>query len=135
LASQIQPGRWVKEAAKETAAAAYLAAHQYGGTLVGEHIGQLLSVAWIAVLSLVLLRSAVAPRWLAWSGFAVAIMYLLNQTEIISTTLPAVPVLDWAGLVGGAAFGAWLIALGVTLMVRTIHSQPSTRPPTAVIAM
>jgi hypothetical protein len=127
LASQYSQAD-ASEAAKEAAAAAYLAAHQYGGTLLGEHIGQLLSVAWIAVLSLVLLRSAVAPRWLGWSGFAVALVYLLNQTEIISTTLPAVPVQDWAGLVGGTAFGAWLIALGVTLMVRTVHSRPSTTP-------
>lgn len=106
------------EAAREAAAAAYLAAHQYGGTLLGEHIGQLLSVAWIAVLALVLRHSAVVPRWLSGSGFVVAAVYLLNQTEILSTTLP-VPALDWAGLAGGTAFGLWLTALGVTLMVRT----------------
>ena len=113
------------QGAKEAAAAAYLAAHQYGGTLLGEHIGQLLTVAWIVVLSLVLLRSLVAPRWLGWSGFAVAAVYLLNQTEIVSTTLPGVPALDWAGLVGGTAFGAWLVALGVSLMVQTVRSGVS----------
>lgn len=80
-------------------------------------------MAWVVVLSLVLLRSPVVPRWLGWAGFVVAALYLLNQTEIVSTTLPGVPVLGWVGLVGATAFGVWLVALGGSLLAMRSANQ------------
>ena len=43
-------------------AAAWLAQHQFGGALLGEHLGQLLAIGWSATLSVVILRSRVLPR-------------------------------------------------------------------------
>jgi predicted NAD/FAD-binding protein len=47
---------------RDAVAAAWLAQHQFGGALLGEHLGQLLAVAWSATLSVVILRSRVLPR-------------------------------------------------------------------------
>ena len=44
--------------------AAWTAQHQFGGALLGEHLGQLLAVAWSGCLCVVILRTRVLPRWL-----------------------------------------------------------------------
>src|SRR3954471_18843397 len=45
-------------------AAAWTAQHQFGGALLGEHLGQLLAIGWSLTLSVIILRSRVLPRWL-----------------------------------------------------------------------
>ena len=44
--------------------AAWTAQHQFGGALLGEHLGQLLVIGWSVTLSVIILRSRVLPRWL-----------------------------------------------------------------------
>src|SRR5829696_6613496 len=61
--------------------AAWTAQHQFGGALLGEHLGQLLVIGWSATLSMVILRTGVLPRWLGISGLAVSVVYLLNQGD------------------------------------------------------
>ena len=41
--------------------AAWTAQHQYGGALLGEHLGQLLVIGWSVTLSVIILRSRVLP--------------------------------------------------------------------------
>jgi len=107
------------DAANRTAvAAAWLAQHQYGGALLGEHLGQLLGIAWSVTLSVIVLRSRVLPRWLGVFGLLVSVLYLFNQGDILATALPGFPVFDLAGLVGSTGWGLWVAALGVTLMLR-----------------
>jgi uncharacterized protein DUF4386 len=48
--------------------AAWTAQHQFGGALLGEHLGQVLVIGWSATLSMIVLRSRVLPRWLASPG-------------------------------------------------------------------
>src|SRR5688572_805560 len=50
--------------------AAWTAQHQFGGALLGEHLGQLLAIAWSVTLSVIILRSGVLPRWLGVIGLA-----------------------------------------------------------------
>src|SRR5687767_1313247 len=45
--------------------AAWTAQHQFGGALLGEHLGQILVIAWSVTLSVIILHSRVLPRWLA----------------------------------------------------------------------
>jgi len=42
---------------REAVAAAYSAQHQFGGALLGEHVGQVLAVVWTVLVSLAMLRS------------------------------------------------------------------------------
>jgi hypothetical protein len=107
------------DAANRTAfAAAWLAQHQFGGALLGEHLGQLLAIGWSVTLSIIILRTRALPRWLGVVGLLVSVLYLLNQGDILATALPGFPVFDLAGLIGSTGWGLWVAALGVTLLLR-----------------
>jgi Domain of unknown function (DUF4386) len=126
--------------------AAWTAQHQFGGALLGEHLGQLLVIGWSVTLSIVILRSRVLPRWLGVTGLAVSALYLLNQGDILATAVPSFPVWDLAGLLGSTGWGLWVAALGVVLLRgsvsarepelestsgRTSMTVPAPRPPAA----
>ncbi len=101
---------------RDAVAAAWLAQHQFGGALLGEHLGQLLAVAWSATLSVVILRSGVLPRALGAAGLLVSALYLLNQGDVLATAVPGFPVWDLAGPVGSTSWGLWVAALGVAVV-------------------
>ena len=103
--------------------AAWTAQHQFGGALLGEHLGQLLAVGWSLTVSVVIVRSRVLPRWLGFVGLVVSVIYLANQGDILATAVPGFPVWDLAGLIGSTGWGLWVAALGVTLL-RRVH-QPT----------
>lgn len=102
----------------EAAGAAWMAQHQYGGALLGEHLGQLLAIAWSVTISIVILRTRVLPVWLGWVGLLASAVYFTNQADIISTAIPTFPVWDLGGLLGSYLWAAWLLALGVLLLMR-----------------
>ena len=110
--------------------AAWTAQHQFGGALLGEHLGQLLAIGWSVTLSVVILRSRVLPRWLGMAGLAVSAVYLLNQGDVLATAVPGFPVWDLAGLIGSTGWGLWVAALGVTVLRRRIPDPaPSAARP------
>jgi len=110
--------------------AAWTAQHQFGGALLGEHLGQLLAVVWSVTVSVVILRSRVLPRWLGAAGLAVSVVYLLNQGDILATAVPGFPVWDLAGLLGSTGWGLWVAALGVVLLRASSAVRPAM-PTTA----
>jgi hypothetical protein len=111
--------------------AAWTAQHQFGGALLGEHLGQLLVIGWSVTLSVIILRTRVLPRWLGITGLTVSAIYLLNQGDILATAVPGFPVWDLAGLLGSTGWGLWMAALGVTLMLRPADA-PRTFPVNGV---
>lgn len=126
--------------------AAWTAQHQFGGALLGEHLGQLFVIAWSVTVSMVILRSGVLPRWLGATGLGVSAVYLLNQGDILATAVPGFPVWDMAGLLGSTGWGLWVAALGVVLLRRSVRpgepapdsttdpsstTVPNPRPPAA----
>jgi hypothetical protein len=119
LAEQYRNGDEVTRAA---VAAAWTAQHQFGGALLGEHLGQLLAVAWSVTVAVVILRSRIAPAWLGWTGLAASVLYLLNQGDVLATAVDDFPEWDAAGFIGSTAWALWVIALGVTLL------RPASRP-------
>ena len=100
--------------------AAWTAQHQFGGALLGEHLGQLLVIGWSVTLSVIILRTRVLPRWLGVTGLVVSALYLLNQGDVLATAVPGFPVWDLAGLLGSTGWGLWVAALGVTVLLRPI---------------
>jgi hypothetical protein len=116
--------------------AAWTAQHQYGGALLGEHLGQLLAIGWSVTLCVIIVRTRVLPRWLGVTGLAVSALYLLNQGDILATAVPGFPVWDLAGPIGSTGWGIWVAALGVTIFLRPAtpalrRPAPATRPATA----
>ena len=110
------------ETTKAAVAAAWTAQHQYGGALLGEHLGQLLAIAWSVALSVVILRSRVLPAWLGWTGLVVSVLYFLNQGDVMRTAIPDFPVAELAGAIGSTGWGLWVAAIGVTLLVRRANT-------------
>ena len=107
--------------------AAWTAQHQYGGALLGEHLGQLLAIAWSISLSVIILRSRTLPRWVGVAGLVVSGLYLSNQGDILATAVPGFPVWDLGGLIGSTTWGLWIAALGVIMLARPLHTPRSAR--------
>jgi hypothetical protein len=101
--------------------AAWTAQHQFGGALLGEHLGQLLAVAWSVAVSVAILRTRVLPRWLGAAGLVVSALYLTNQGDILATAVPGFPVWDLGGFIGSTSWGLWVAALGVMLVLRPVR--------------
>jgi hypothetical protein len=97
-------------------AAAWTAQHQFGGALLGEHLGQLLAIAWSVTVSVVVLRTRLLPRWVGLTGLVVSALYLTNQGDVLATAVPGFPVWDLGGLLGSTAWGLWVAALGVVVL-------------------
>ena len=104
---------------REAVAVAFQAVHQYGGVVLGEHIGQTFTILWMILLSFSLLRQGKFSHWLPWAGFLAAGVYTLAQAELLATAIPGFPVWDSAGLVGSLLWLGWLIALGIVLLRQT----------------
>lgn len=122
LAQSWTEGDSITKAAIE---AAWLAQHQFGGALLGEHLGQLLAIVWSVTLSVTILRTRVLPVWLGVAGIVTSVLYLLNQGDVLHTAVASFPVVDFAGLVGSTAWGLWVAALGITLLVRPVRASPA----------
>ena len=95
---------------------AFKTIHQFAGVLLGEHLGQLFSIAWTVLISFTLLKQKMIPRWLGVFGFIASFIYLLAQAELFATVIPSFPVWDLAGFVGSTLWLIWLIIVGVTFL-------------------
>jgi hypothetical protein len=87
--------------------------HQFGGVLLGEHMGQLFTIIWTVFISVALLKVNVIPKWLALGGFTASFIYFLAQAELSATVIPGFPVIDMAGFIGSTLWLLWLILVGV----------------------
>ncbi len=101
---------------KEAAKIAFQVVHQYGGVILGEHIGQLFTIAWTLMISFAFSKLQILPKWLVRLGYVASAIYLLAQTELFATVMPDVPVVDMAGFIGSTLWLVWLIIVGVKML-------------------
>ena len=94
----------------------FQAVHQYGGVVLGEHIGQAFTILWILLVSLAMFRSSLFKPWLAWLGILTSAIYALAQTELLATVIPNFPVVPQAGLIGSLLWLAWMVIIGIFLL-------------------
>ncbi|GGJ45580.1 hypothetical protein GCM10008938_34900 [Deinococcus roseus] len=94
----------------------FQAIHQYGGVLLGEHLGQVFTVLWMWTISLIALQTRLFPRWFGVLGFGAGAIYLLGQLELLHTVMPSLPFWEPAGLVGSLLWLVWVVLLGVFLI-------------------
>lgn len=103
-------------ATQAAVAAVFTAVHQYGGVILGEHMGQFLIILWMSMISGIMYKSKMFSKWVAVLGWVASAIYILAQTELLATAIPAFPVIDWAGLVGSLLWLVWMIVMGVYLV-------------------
>ena len=92
---------------------AFQTIHQFAGVLLGEHLGQLFTVAWTVMLSISFRRLQLFPKWVHTLGFISAFIYLLAQAELFHTVVPDFPVWPLAGFIGSTLWLIWLIITGI----------------------
>ena len=103
-------------ATQASIAAVFIAVHQYGGVILGEHLGQFFIILWMSIISGIIYKSKMFSKWVAWLGWFASAIYLLAQTELFATAIPSFPVVEWAGLVGSLLWLVWMIVMGVYLV-------------------
>jgi len=106
----------IDPATQASISAVFIAVHQYGGVVLGEHIGQIFTITWMSLISGVIYRSKMFSKWVAWLGWFASAVYLLAQTELFATAIPNFPVIGWAGLYGSLLWLAWMLVLGIYLV-------------------
>ena len=104
------------EATKAAAIIAFKTIHQYGGVILGEHLGQLFTIAWTVMISHSLGRLKLNPTWVVWLGYISSFIYLIAQTELFATVMPDFPVWDMAGFIGSTLWLIWLIIVGAVFL-------------------
>lgn len=106
------------EATRAAAVLVFQALHQYGGVVLGEHIGQAFTIVWMVLVSLAMRRSPGFMPWMGWLGLGAAVVYALAQTELVATVVPDFPVVPDAGLYGSLLWLVWMVVVGVSLLTR-----------------
>lgn len=105
------------EATKAAAIVVFRTIHQYGGVILGEHLGQLFTIAWTNMISISFRRLNMFPKWVNWLGYISSVIYLLAQAELFHTVMLDFPVWDMAGFIGSTLWLIWLIIIG-TLFIK-----------------
>jgi len=99
------------EAQRAAAAMVFEAFHRYAGMAVGEHLGYLSTSVWTVLISVVILRTGIVPRWLGAIGAVLGLGIAAGLAEpagwALGGTINTYSYLLWA---------LWLIAIGVVLL-------------------
>ena len=114
LATEYVTGDSTAQAASR---AAFITIHQYGGVALGEHLGQLFTVAWTVMVAIAMRRAGLMPRWMTVFAMVTSAIYLFSQLDLFATVIPGLPVWDLAGFLGSTLWLVWLVLVGVRLML------------------
>ena len=98
---------------KEIAKSSFQSIHQFAGVLLGEHLGQLFTIAWTIIISIAFIKLKLFPQWVSWLGIISSIIYLLAQAELFATVIPGFPVWSMAGFIGSTLWLVWLVITGI----------------------
>ena len=126
----LAPG--ASEAQRVAAGMAFEAFHRYAGMAVGEHLGYLSTSVWTALVAVVILRTAVLPRWIGASGALLALGIAAGLAEPagweLGGTINSLSYLAWA---------VWLMAFGVLLLLPraapALAAHPAPMPAQAAV--
>ena len=100
-------------ATREAITVSFQVLHQFGGVLLGEHLGQLFTVIWTVFTAAALRRANIIPNWLAWWAYAASFIYFLAQAELLATVIPGFPMISIAGFLGSTLWLLWIILVGI----------------------
>ncbi len=104
------------EATKSSAIIAFKTIHQFGGVILGEHLGQLFTTIWTFLISISFSKLKLIPKWVNIFGLVSAFIYLFAQAELLATVIPGFPVWDMAGFIGSTLWLIWLLIIGIRFL-------------------
>ena len=105
-------------ATKAAAIVSFKTIHQFGGVILGEHLGQLFTVAWTVMISISFGKLKMFPKWVNGLAYICSLIYLIAQAELFATVIPGFPVWEMAGFIGSTLWLVWLILIGVMFLKR-----------------
>jgi hypothetical protein len=76
-------------------------------------LGQLFTILWTVLISIVFAKLKVFPRWISLLGYVSSFIYLLAQAELLATVIPGFPVWNMAGFIGSTLWLIWLLIVGI----------------------
>jgi Domain of unknown function (DUF4386) len=103
-------------ATKTAAIISFQVIHQFGGVLLGEHIGQLFTIIWTVMISYAFIKLNIFSKWIGFLGMIASAIYLLAQAELFATIIPGFPVWGMAGFIGSTLWLIWLIIVGIKFL-------------------
>jgi hypothetical protein len=106
----------VDDGSKAAAITSFKTIHQFGGVLLGEHIGQLFTIIWTVMISYAFMKLNFFPKWVSWLGIIASLIYLLAQAELFATVIQGFPAWDMAGFIGSTLWLVWLIIVGIKFL-------------------
>ena len=110
-------------ATKEASKIAFQTIHQFGGVLLGEHIGQLFTIVWTIMMSSAFMKLKFFPSWTSWLGITASVIYLMAQAELFATVISGFPVWDMAGFIGSTLWLLWLIIIGILFLRKSDETK------------
>lgn len=105
-------------AQKAAAIVSFKTIHQFGGVILGEHLGQLFTIAWTILITVCFIKLRLFPKWVNVLGIISASIYLMAQAELFATVMPGFPVWGMAGFMGSTLWLIWLVIIGIGLLRR-----------------
>jgi hypothetical protein len=111
------------EATKAAAIISFKTIHQFGGVILGEHLGQLFTIIWTVLISISFIKLKLFPKWVSMLGFISSFIYLLAQAELFATVIPGFPYWDLAGFIGSTLWLIWLIIIGFIRQITGINNN------------
>jgi hypothetical protein len=103
-------------ATKAAVIVAFKTIHQFAGVILGEHLGQLFTITWTVLISIILAKLQLVPKWITALGMISSFIYLMAQAELFATVTPGFPVWDPAGFLGSTLWLIWLIIIGAKFL-------------------
>ena len=104
------------EATKASVIISFKTIHQFGGVILGEHLGQLFTIAWTVMMTISFAKLKLMPKWVNGLGIISSVIYLLAQAELFATVIKRFPVWEMAGFIGSTLWLVWLIIVGVVFI-------------------
>lgn len=100
------------EAIKAAAVVSFKTIHQFGGVILGEHLGQLFTIVWTIMITLSFAKLKLMPKWVNWLGIISSLIYVMAQANLFATVIRGFPVWNMAGFIGSTLWLLWLIIVG-----------------------
>jgi hypothetical protein len=110
------------EITRSAVSSTFILIHQFGGVLLGEHIGQLFTIIWTVMISISFLKTGLFARWKSWFGIGGALIYLSAQAELFNTVVPGILVWEEAGFIGSTLWLIWLLLIGFSFVSIRVRS-------------